>query len=153
MNQTAQPRKQTTFQKYFFAFIFLVTLGAFVQMYVEHQSNLEQKDCVTRTRDLLDYITAGSAKESYLIWPHDQVVLDSAIVLLEGWGKEARLDDYKRTETDSGYTEAITVFYPGVAAGPEALDEGLLKVGLRVTWDNDTRRVTWRARIDLIDLK
>lgn len=147
-----QPRKQTTFQKYFFALIFLVTIGAFVQMYLEHNKNLDQKECVDRTRDLLEFLTTGAAKESYLIWPNDQAVLDSSIVLLGKWKNEARLDDYEYTVTDSGFTEAITVFYPGVAAGPERLDSALLKVGLRVTWDKDSRRTTRRVRIDLIEI-
>ena len=143
---------QNTFQKFFFAIIFLVTVGTFVQMYLEHRENLEQMDCVDRTRDLLDYLTEGKSKEEYLIWPDDPMVRDSAVVLLNGWGREARLDKYKYTQNDSGYTEEILVFYPGVPAGPEALDSALLTVGVHVTWNKDNRRSTWRAALEIVPI-
>lgn len=123
----------------------------FAQMYVTHQSNIEQRDCVDRTRDLLDYLTLGTSKEEYLIWPEDETVLDSSRVLLDLWQKEARFDHYQYSENDSGYTERILVFYPGVRSGPEVLDSALLKVGLQVTWNKDNRRTTWRASLELVD--
>lgn len=145
--------QKSAFQKIFFGLIFVVTIGAFIQMYVEHSRRVEQMDCVERTRDLLDYLTEGKGDREWLIWPDDPHVRDSATVLLKAWGREARFDGYHHEEVDSGYTEEILVFYPGVKAGPEPKDPALKKVGVRVTWLLDNRRTTWRAALALEPIK
>ena len=146
----------TTFQKFFFSIIFVVTALMFYQMYLSHQHNMEQKPCVARTRVLLDMLTEGSLPDSpdvrkIEMAPVSEAVLDSAIFLLGRWGKESRFSDYQTGAgtPNSGYTESIRVFYPPPQRGKDPLAPGFSQVALEIQWLLLQDSV-WRAKLDIV---
>lgn len=144
----------TTFQKFFFGIIFVVTALMFYQMYLSHQRNMAQKPCVARTRVLLDMLTEGSLPDSPAVRkiemaPVSEGVLDSAIFLLARWGKESRFSDYQTGTPNSGYTETIRVFYPPPNRGKDPLPPGFSQVALEFQWQLLADSV-WRAKLDIV---
>lgn len=146
----------TTFQKLFFSIIFVVTALMFFQMYKTHQQNLAQKPCVARTRLLLDILTEQPLSDSLTarkieISPKSDLILDSAVFLLNQWGKQSRFSDYHSAAPNTGYTESIRVFYPPPARGKDPLASGFSQVALEIRWllmpDS-----TWHANLDIVSI-
>jgi len=146
----------STFQKFFFGLIFVVTALMFYEMYQSHQRNMAKKPCVTRTRLLLDMLTEQTFPDSLAARkidtsPISGKILDSAVFLLNQWGKESRFFDYQAGGPNSGYTESIRVLYPPPERFQDPLAPGLSKVALDVQWllMEDS---LWRADLDIVSI-
>jgi hypothetical protein len=140
---------KTTFQKLFFGIIFAVTIMTFIKMYVVHQQNLAQKDCVTRTRQLLDYITTGETKQDFLIWPFNESTVDSAKVILDLWGAGAVFDGYEKVKTDTSLAEHIEVSYFPRKGERDTLSVELHETRIEVDWHKNTIKGAWRAALTI----
>lgn len=150
---------KTTFQKFFFALIFVVTALMFYELYQSHQRNMAQKPCVTRTRLLLDMLTEqtlpdplAAAARKIEISPKSGKILDSAVFLLYQWGRESRFSGYRTGGQNSGFTESIRVFYPPPKRVQDPLAPGLSKVAIDIQWlllDDSL----WRANLDIVSIR
>ncbi len=140
---------KSTFQKLFFGMIFWVTILTFAKMYVVHQHNLVQKDCVIRTRQLLDYITTGKTEQDFLIWPFEQSTVDSAKVILDVWATAAIFDDYTKVKTDTSLSEHIVVKYFPKKGQEDTLSVPLHQTGITVDWNRNTVAGAWRAKLTI----
>ncbi len=138
---------KTTFQKLFFGIIFAVTIMTFIKMYVVHKQNLAQKDCVTRTRVLLDYITTGETKQDFLLWPFKQSTVDSAKVILDWWENGAVFHDYEKVTTDTSISEQIAITYDPQRWKNDTLSVELHKAQITVNWHKNTIKGAWRTSL------
>ncbi len=140
---------KTTFQKLFFGLIFVITIMTFIKMYVVHKHNLAQKDCVTRTRQLLDYITTGETKQDFLLWPYEQSTVDSAKTILDLWGPGAIFDGYTKVKTDTSLSERIEVSYSPRKGESDTLSDELHKTKIVVDWHKNTVKGAWRVALKI----
>lgn len=148
----------TTFQKVFFGIIFVVTALMFYQMYQTHQRNMAQKPCVARTRLLLDILTEEAVPDSLSgaarkieISPGSDRILDSAVFLLNQWGKESHFSDYKPAPPNTNYTESIHVIYLPPFRGQDPMAPGFSQVALEIRWLLMSDSI-WQAKLSFVSI-
>ncbi len=138
----------TLFQKIFFSIIFIVTILACIQMWVDHKENVRKGECITRSEALLLSLTGGDSPAAILIEPFDPILIDSVRILAGTFRPRAGFFNYRHSESDSIWREEIAVTpLPEINAPRDK--SGAAIESIHIQWSKAPSYSTWRAKVTL----
>jgi len=139
-----------TFQKFFFAFIFIITALVMIKMWQDHKVNLRKGECVTRTRGILAQLSDETLPHGVNFAPADSATTLRAIELARQLGDSALFCNFKESSGDSSTMNSIAVIRRPAGDDPARLPT--YAEAFQARWTRGAPEEAWNLTITIATL-